>query len=759
MMQDIEVFDLSNAISTYLKKLSTDGIELSGIIEHLESDIETDPSAYEYIQPTDFATFGKQDAINYILNVFDNAISLGMPPTNPKYGNADYVKSLVDEVIRNFTGVKTEGLSGKYEFIADPKTTATERGITTRLNDSNLENIIRESSNIVKNIREEFPAEPTSELRTSSYFKALNDADVIDNLTYKQLKDYFNMKISPTPELVKVASWYLNRFTDLENELITGSPTYDESGKTNFATKAFNAIDNEYQNGNRDLDIYGTNADIKYRTPREILQLEQNQIDNLNQMVSANVIDFDNNLSGVLSAIKKVLDTKGFDTADYEPGLKESMDKRIKEVARRVLNDVREINDTNDRTSIINQQADAIINESGNYVQQYENNEFVENLTGFKEGKKYISDLLNANGINPSTISDEDLTILAQDAKNLLDTAMADTEGTNTVPDFRKMIIDNVIKKLPTMQKQKTNFDILSDNETFKTSIGQSLLEALGYSDSASSEVKRYLSEIVAPGFESLIRDKLSKNPSADIDSIIFSGINDLKTGMDARLTDAGLTAADIDPLSLSKRLADDDTLLAMGVDPVTREVSTTMSPKPTQKANIDPLGFQSAIAGIASDDMGFMNFLLSNQQQIQSDFLKAKETQKQPDQDEFAALGNAALKASLGLKPEEDIPSYPGGTPPSTFVGEGGNIGQFPEMNFPILGQKKEPEGLGQKQREAAQFALGALEKPDLKVSDYLKQQSDTLRSLYQKSPEFIQSKFRRPSAFSGITYTQGRT
>ena len=739
MMQDIEVFDLSNAISTYLKKLSTDGDELSGIIEHLNREIK--PDIDTFIDPTDFATFGKQDAINYILNTFDNAISLGMPPTNPKYGNADYVKSLVDEAIMHFTGVrKIEGLGGG-------------------LNDSNLENIIRESSNIVKNIREEFPAEPTSELRTSSYFKALNDADVIDNLTYKQLKDYFNMKISPTPELVKVASWYINRFVDIENELITGSPTYDESGKTNFATKAFNAIDNEYQNGNRDLDIYGTNADIKYRTPREILQLEQNQIDNLNQMVSANVINFDNNLSGVLNAIKKNLDSKGFDTADYEPGLKESIDKRIKEVARRVLNDVREIDDTNDRTSIINQQADAIINESGNYVQQYENNEFVQNLTGFKEGKTYISDLLNANGIDSSTISDEDLTILAQDAKNLLDTAMADTEGTNTVPDFKKMIIDNVIKKLPTMQKQKTNFDILSDNETFKTSIGQSLLEGLGYSDSASSEVKRYLSEIVAPGFESLIRDELSKNPSADIDSIIFSGINNLKTGMDARLTDAGLTAADIDPLSLSKRLASDDTLLAMGVDPVTREVSTTMSPKPTQKANIDPLGFQSAIAGIASDDMGFMNFLLSNQQQIQSDFLKAKETQKQPDQDEFAALGNAALKASLGLKPEDDIPSYPGGTPPSTFVGEGGNIGQFPEMNFPILGQKKEPEGLGQKQREAAQFALGALEKPDLKVSDYLKQQSDTLRSLYQKSPEFIQSKFRRPSAFSGITYTQGRT
>ena len=751
MMQDIEVFDLTGSESLLKKYLNGINIEdpklftedsflLNKIIDHLNSDIEPDVDTAIVI--SNFATFGKQDAINYILNIFDNAISLGMPPTDPKYGNVDYVESLAKEALLGFVS---------------PGDTI----ITSGLTNPNLKNIIRESSDIVNNIREEFPAEPTSELRTSSYFKALNDADVIDNLTYKQLKDYLNVppKITPTPELVKVASWYLNRFVDIENELITGSPTYDETGKTNFATKAFNAIDNEYQNGNRDLDIYGTNADIKYRTPREILQLEQNQIDNLNQMVSANVIDFDNNLSGVLNAIKESLDSKGFDTADYEPGLKESIDKRIKEVARRVLNDVREINDTNDRTSIINQQADAIINESGNYVQQYENNEFVQNLTGFKEGRTYISDLLNANGIDSSTISDEDLTILAQDAKNLLDTAMADTEGTNTVPDFRKMIIDNVIKKLPTMQKQKTNFDILSDNETFKTSIGQSLLEGLGYSDSASSEVKRYLSEIVAPGFESLIRDELSKNPSADIDSIIFSGINNLKTGMDARLTDAGLTAADIDPLSLSKRLADDDTLLAMGVDPVTREVSTTMSPKPTQKANIDPLGFQSAIAGIASDDIGFMNFLLNNQQQIQSDFLKAKETQKQPDPEEFAALGNAALKASLGLKPEDDIPSYPGGTPPSTFVGEGGNIGQFPEMNFPVLGQKKEPKGLGQKQREAAQFAFGALEKPDLKVSDYLKQQSDTLRSLYQKSPEFIQSKFRRPSAFSGITYTQGRT
>ena len=79
--------------------------------------------------------------------------------------------------------------------------------------------------------------------------------------------------------------------------------------------------------------------------------------------------------------------------------------------------------------------------------------------------------------------------------------------------------------------------------------------------------------------------------------------------------------------------------------------------------------------------------------------------------------------------------------------------------MNFPILGQKKEPQGLGNKQREAAQFALGAVEKPDFKVSDYLKQQTDTLKGLYQKSPEYIQSKFKRPgSSFAGITYTKGR-
>ena len=102
MMQDIEVFDLSNAISTYLKKLSTeDSFLLNKIIDHLNSDIEPDTDTA--VLTSDFATFGKQDAINYILNTFDNAISLGMPPTDPKYGNANYVESLAKEAILGST--------------------------------------------------------------------------------------------------------------------------------------------------------------------------------------------------------------------------------------------------------------------------------------------------------------------------------------------------------------------------------------------------------------------------------------------------------------------------------------------------------------------------------------------------------------------------------------------------------------------------------------------------------------------------------
>jgi hypothetical protein len=309
------------------------------------------------------------------------------------------------------------------------------------------------------------------------------------------------------------------------------------------------------------------------------------------------------------------------------------------------------------------------------------------------------------------------------------------------------------------MQKQKTNFDILSDDKTLKDTIGQSLLKGLGYSDSASSEVKRYLSEIVAPGFEPFVRQELTWNPTANINELIFSGINKLKTGMDKRLTDAGLTASDIDPLILNKRLADNETLLAMGVDPATGEVSTTMSPRPSQKDNIDPLGFESALAGISSDDMGFMNFLLSNQGKIQADFLKEKEVQERIDPDEFAGLGDAALRASLGLKPGEDIPYYPGGSPPGTFKGEGGNIGKFPAMEFPLLQNKKEPEDLRAKQQAAAQFASGAAKKPEYKISDYLVSQRDALRSLYEKSPEFLQTKFKSPrSQFAGLTYTKGR-
>jgi len=747
-------FDLFKAINDYLETLDKSQIvgvkpKIDTVVDFLNSNIA--PSRDTTIYPKDLAEFKTDDARNYIKNIFDAATGLGMPETDFKYGNTSYIKDLVDQVFVNLeTGIK---VSTDILNEADP-----------------LKSILEEATNITNNIREEFPAEPTSELRMTSYLKALNDADVIDNNVYKQMKDYTNWMITKegkfpaSPELAKITLWYIDQFPKFEAELITGSPTYDVEGKTNFATEAYKVIDAEYQSGSRSIDTDGTNTSIRFRTPGEILSMQQTTIDTLTELQAQGMTDYGDNLTDVIKSITNSLDHKGFRTSDYEQaGLTSAFDVRIKDIAGKILEDVRGIADPILRWKIIIAAADEIIDQSGNFVQAFENNKSVENMlsniTGFKAGNQYIRDLFEELGIDSTTISEEDITLLAQEAKNFVDIAMQESEDSGTVPDFRKLIIDNVLQKLPTMQKQKTNFDILSDDKILKATVGQSLLKGLGYSDSASIEVKRYLSEIVAPGFENFVRGEFALNPAANIDEIIFSGINKLKTGMDVRLTDAGLTASDIDPASLGRRLADDETLFAMGVDPATGEVSTTMSPRPRQKDNIDPLGFESAIAGLASDDMGFMNFLLSNQGKIQADYLKAKEAQVQPDPDEFAALGNAVLRASFGLKPGEDIPSYPGGSPPGTFKGEGGKTGKFPAMEFPVLKGRKETEGLMKTQQAAAQFAFTALEKPEFKVSDYLVTQRDTLRGLYEKSPEFLQSKFRGPrSQFGGLTYTRGR-
>ena len=95
-------FDLSKAIDDYLKTLDKTRIDL--VVDFLNRDIEhPDPLATgrRRIDMPFLAEFKTNDAKNYIKNIFDAATGLGIPKTDPKYGNTGYVKDLVGQVLVN----------------------------------------------------------------------------------------------------------------------------------------------------------------------------------------------------------------------------------------------------------------------------------------------------------------------------------------------------------------------------------------------------------------------------------------------------------------------------------------------------------------------------------------------------------------------------------------------------------------------------------------------------------------------------------
>ena len=102
--QQPEVFVLSDAIERHFKTMTEErkDVYLHHIKAHLNGSTDTPKFSLDV---SAFATFDAMDAQNYIFNIFDNAISLGMANTDPKYGNALYVKNLVEEALREFDGV------------------------------------------------------------------------------------------------------------------------------------------------------------------------------------------------------------------------------------------------------------------------------------------------------------------------------------------------------------------------------------------------------------------------------------------------------------------------------------------------------------------------------------------------------------------------------------------------------------------------------------------------------------------------------
>ena len=690
---------------------------------------------------------------NYISDIILYSMNSGLASQSSKYANQEYIGTIAqyikDKIVSPDTDIKNV-------FLPDPVKEAINLGVDQ-----------------AKNIQLQYPLSPTSDERIVDYLEALKFTDVIDNKTYNDLKKHFNSPSTApaNPDLTSYANYLLNGFKSAEQYAITGQP--GDADKPYIATVQ-KFINDEYRPDNvniRSLDFTGSNLNLKFMTPAEWTNLNEQQKARSNELISQGTM-----LSNSWNDLKKQADLKLQNTYGLNPtfdnygddGLQKELSSKYNQVINNLLPQIIKTNDALTRGQLLENAINQFYASINDIQKTYTTENVLSNFSSYSSGIGYVNKLLDQLGEKKDVITEEDKQLLANQLAGMA-VEMAESEE-NLDSEFMQTIAD----QLPSLKTRKNNTEIIQSGD-FDSIVASKIFTELGLGNTSDDrKVKRHIIENVVPGFQSLVSSKVGTNPNENIDNIIFSGIQNLRNNRDSVLNDFGISALDINVSGLKNRLADDQTLLAMGVDPITGEVTTTTPSR--QREIIDPLSVQGDIAAIAGDDAGFMNFLLRNENKLTKDYLKAKSEQA-PDADEFAALGDAALRASLGLKSGDPIPSYAGGTPPGTFVGEGGNIGKFPafteDFKTPInpmeprgstkqLGDmvKPQPKDLAAQQQAAAQFAFTALQPDELSLANYLQSQKDTLRGLYEKSPEFTQSKFARPrSAFGGITYTQGRT